>query len=123
MLDIVLSDEGYTVTTASNGAEALEQVLADPPAIVLLDVMMPVLDGWQTLARLQAHEQPIPVIMMSAAKNYDETADGFGVPCLAKPFDLDALIGLVGRITALPPQRPSLPRIARPGARGMRSLR
>jgi DNA-binding response OmpR family regulator len=63
-----LTAHGFSVLEAQNGAEALHQVDERPPDLVLLDVMMPVMDGLETLRRLRAHAatSSVPVIMLSA---------------------------------------------------------
>ncbi len=96
----VLEDQGYEVRTATNGQAALDKVRRDPPGAILLDLMMPVMDGWCFLkARLTlAATCQCPVLVMSAA----------GGPCMArqlgardfiaKPFDLDTLLGKVAAL-------------------------
>jgi DNA-binding response OmpR family regulator len=71
-----LSTHGFSVLEAENGVEALRQAQKTPPDLVLLDVMMPVLDGLETLKRLRAQEttSTVPVIMMSAQGEAAERA-------------------------------------------------
>ena len=93
-----LVDDGYHVLTASSGEEALQQVATTAPALVVLDVMMPGLDGFETLTHLQAQGYATPVVLMSAgAPLAREKAVAAAVPFLAKPFDLDALVQAVAR--------------------------
>jgi CheY-like chemotaxis protein len=68
-----LERQGHWITTAANGVEALAQVREDPPDLILLDVMMPVMDGYQALRRLKADEatRHLPVIMISALDELD----------------------------------------------------
>jgi excisionase family DNA binding protein len=87
--------EGYTVREASSGEEALEALEDQAPALVLLDVVMPGIDGWQMLQRMQERHGSIPVIMFSGqvdstdANNVEERgARGF----VGKPFDPRQLI-------------------------------
>jgi len=96
-LGLALSDEGYEVESAPNGAIALEIVKLRPPGVIILDMWMPVMDGWQFLTNYRALPGPhAPVIALTAAQ-YDPSrsagieADGF----LTKPFSLDSLIQLV----------------------------
>jgi two-component system, chemotaxis family, chemotaxis protein CheY len=100
-----LSDEGYQVLTATNGLEGLEEVRRGAPDAVLLDLMMPVLDGWGFLAQCR-HEQlcaDTPVLVMSAYLRLPEIAGELKVRgCIAKPFDLDVLLGAVERLVRLP---------------------
>lgn len=93
----VLADQGYVVQSAENGARALDLLLAGlRPQVILLDLMMPVMDGWQLLERLVAADelQQIPVVTVSAAR----------APCpkgacqsLRKPLDVEDLLGAVER--------------------------
>ena len=84
---------GWDVVTASSGAEALDRAGADPPEAVLLDVMMPGLDGPGTVERLQADEatRDIPVILLTAKVQPTERERFAGLPgvfgVIAKPFD------------------------------------
>ncbi|PKB72210.1 MAG: hypothetical protein BZY87_01560 [SAR202 cluster bacterium Io17-Chloro-G6] len=63
-----LSDEGFDVITADNGATALDRIYREQPDIVLLDLMMPVLNGYEVLQKLRSHEttKHLPVIMLTA---------------------------------------------------------
>jgi CheY-like chemotaxis protein len=91
----------YRVKTAANGAEALEKVRAEPPVAIFLDLMMPIMDGWEFLRQLR-REQPfvrLPVVIMSAARDAGQAADQLGAQAfLPKPFDLEAVLALVGRL-------------------------
>jgi len=95
MLTMVLEEEGYTIIQAANGQEALEQVQFVTPALILLDLMMPVMDGWQFLEfiREKAELQKLPVLLLSANREVALTAEQSQVKAyLPKPFDLDRLI-------------------------------
>jgi CheY-like chemotaxis protein len=100
----VLQDEGYVVATARNGQEALRAVAAHRPDLILLDVMMPVLDGPSTLRALRADAAlaDIPVVFMSALDEQvvNQIAAGFQ-GYLRKPFDLDRLLEMVSRFAPL----------------------
>ena len=94
LLREVLGEYGFAVTEAVNGAEALERVRADPPAAVLMDLMMPVLSGAEATQALKADPRTagIRVIAMSAGRHLSTMAAG--VPAdrfLSKPFDFGAL--------------------------------
>lgn len=78
-----LKANGYIVTTAENGQQGLEKVKADLPDLILMDVMMPVLDGYQTLAKLKESDstKAIPVIMLTAraqAEDVERAGSGGG---------------------------------------------
>lgn len=97
-LAAVLTDEGYFVLTARNGSQGLLRAEESRPDIILLDYMMPVLDGPQTLRALKADPRtaPIPVIMMSAMSADVVLRDCSGVAgFLRKPFELDQLFGML----------------------------
>jgi CheY-like chemotaxis protein len=100
----LLEEEGYKVVEASNGAEALSRLRARTPRLILLDLMMPVMDGWEF--RHELEEDPrlasIPVIVISADHALEEKVDSMHVEgYLAKPFELDRLLAAVERYTGL----------------------
>ena|SRR5436190_12688399 len=91
-----LEAEGYEVREAANAQEGLDALAAEPPDLVLLDVMMPQVDGWEMLRRLQERHGvgSIPVIMFSGkAEEGAEAAASRGAQAfIGKPFDPRALI-------------------------------
>lgn len=94
--------EGYQVRTAGDGREALQRVAEERPDLILLDLMMPVMDGRQfcsVLARAPTstvHGGRIPVIVLSADRHLHEQAEELGAAgYLTKPFDLDDLLAAV----------------------------
>ncbi len=94
----ILSDEGYQVVTASNGAEALEALGRVMPQLILLDMRMPVMDGWEFARSLSEEQQAIPLIVMTAAYDARQWALEIGAAgYLAKPFDLTELLAVVER--------------------------
>ena len=103
MVTAVLESEGYPVSTAANGEEALQAIASDPPDAMLLDMQMPVLDGWGVVCRLQKQGRHVPTVVMTAASNLarrrlESAADAF----LAKPFDIDDLLLAIQRVRLLP---------------------
>lgn len=87
-----LEDLGHQVTTAVNGQEALRQITATPPDLMLLDIMMPQMDGFQVLNHLRAHpsQRNLPVIIISAINDVASIAKGIQLGAedfLPKPFD------------------------------------
>ncbi|MGI8856065.1 MAG: response regulator [Thermomicrobiales bacterium] len=102
----MLTDEGYTVECVCNGAEALAAVERDAPALVLLDLHMPVLDGWEFSRALTARALRIPIIVLTAATNAARYTKELGaVGCIRKPFALMDLLHTVEqayRISHLP---------------------
>ncbi len=98
-LEFVLVEEGYTVAVAANGKEALERVEEQPPRLILLDMKMPVMDGWAFAMAYRALPGPhAPLIVMTAARDTRSRAADIGADAyIAKPFDLDTLLDLVHR--------------------------
>lgn len=101
MLSFVLQQEGYQVVTAENGKEALEQLHADGVALVLCDLMMPVMDGRELCRVMKADPslEGIPIVIMTAAPEVsisDMVADGCSYSSfMRKPLDLDLLTATV----------------------------
>ncbi|MBM4467760.1 MAG: response regulator [Chloroflexi bacterium] len=92
-LDLYLSRHGYQVYTAANGDAALHQISRHGPDIVVLDVMMPQLDGWQTCRHIR-QTSSIPIIMLTARAQETDKAMGvkLGVDdYVTKPFSLKEL--------------------------------
>jgi CheY-like chemotaxis protein len=73
-----LEDEGYTVTVANSGAEALAAVEGNPPDLIVLDVQMPGMDGIETLEKLLGRDQGIPIILNTAYSHYREDFTTWG---------------------------------------------
>lgn len=91
--------EGYPVFTATNGAEALDVMVHKPPALVLLDMRMPVLDGWGFIRAVRERGMNPTVVVMTATADARRWAAEIGAQgVLAKPFDLDDLIAEVERM-------------------------
>ena len=91
-----LSFEGYEVTEASNGAEALALLPTAQPEAIVLDLWMPVMDGWSfRRAQLASHPE-IPVIVISALDLSNERVEELRASAIiGKPFDLETLFGAV----------------------------
>ena len=92
-----LKVSGYEVLTASNGVEALEQVQAQEPGLVVLDVMMPKMDGFETLKELRTFSS-VPVIILSAKGANADKVKGLALGAddyLAKPFSPDELVARI----------------------------
>ena len=109
ILDFSLGMEGYEVITALDGEQALEKARADKPDLIVLDIMMPKLDGYETckILKADAETKEIPVILLSAkGRNVDQKI-GFEVGAddyITKPFSPRKL---VERINAILGQRSS----------------
>jgi DNA-binding response OmpR family regulator len=94
---------GHMVVSAENGLDALDRVREEPPDLVVLDLQLPEMDGWEFLShfRAQPSNRDVPVIVMSAAHRVvvdDLDAQAF----FAKPFDLDELIDVIEELSAVP---------------------
>lgn len=100
----ILGDEGYDVATARNGAEALEQVAAALPSVLVTDLMMPVMDGRALVRACRAVPATarLPIVVMSAA--FPVLLEGvrqLGVEhAIQKPFDADALVAIIASLVA-----------------------
>ena len=92
----ILSVEGYPVESASNGEEALARVAEKTPGLVLLDMRMPVLDGWGFARELRQRGIKLPILVMTAAQNARRWAEEIGADgFVPKPFDLNELLDKV----------------------------
>jgi DNA-binding response OmpR family regulator len=98
MLEFVLHMANCRVLRAASGRVALELLRGVRPALVLLDLMLPDMRGEEVFQQIRALPgEPMPVVLMSAAVDVTLRADRLGVPCLAKPFDVECLMELVQR--------------------------
>jgi len=96
----VLDGKGFTVTVARNGKEGLEAARSQRPDLILLDVMMPELNGFQVCEALRRDValEAIPVVMLTAMENrkLNELAFEAGAEaCMTKPFQPDRLINII----------------------------
>jgi two-component system chemotaxis response regulator CheY len=91
-----LDFEGYRVLTAANGSDALTVLDRECPALILLDLRLPILDGWGFARALQQRELKFPAIVMTAATDARQWAADIGaIGYLAKPFELVDLLSAV----------------------------
>jgi CheY-like chemotaxis protein len=92
----VLGVEGYAVEPATNGAEALQVIERELPALVLLDMRMPVLDGWGFARALRERGIQLPILVMTAAQNAQLWCDEIAADgCVPKPFELTEMLTTV----------------------------
>jgi CheY-like chemotaxis protein len=105
LLQVNLELEGYDVLLANHGEEAFEVARAQLPDLIILDIMMPRMDGYQTVAALKANESTnrIPVVFLSAkaqASDIERGKEQGVADYLTKPFDPSDLLDVVGRLVA-----------------------
>jgi two-component system chemotaxis response regulator CheY len=97
----ILTDEGYVVDVASHGLQALERVRLALPDVVLLDLNMPVMDGWgfrRALRQMEGGDRP-QIILLTADYNSREKAERIGARAyLTKPFDIDQLLTTISEV-------------------------
>lgn len=96
-----LSHAGHLVDVVANGAEALESLQVDPPDAIVLDLMLPVVHGWEFIERYRGvtHGQEIPIVVVSAAGAVTRSMEALGVRrFLPKPFDIGELVGAIADV-------------------------
>jgi DNA-binding response OmpR family regulator len=106
-LELVLREKGYEVVTATGGQEALTRAQLEKPHLVLLDIMMPQMDGWEVLRLLRVDEETahIPVAMLSARTEAKDRVQGLqegAIDYICKPFSLQELLAKIETIFGLP---------------------
>jgi two-component system chemotaxis response regulator CheY len=103
-LEAALLDEGYEVRTATHGREALDTLAAWPADLILLDLMLPIMDGWVFLRerrRLGAAPDARVIVVSATRESRDGTAADLGVDAVVpKPFDLGRLLDTTARLLA-----------------------
>jgi CheY-like chemotaxis protein len=94
----MLELEGYPVEQAANGAEALRRIEERVPSLILLDMRMPILDGWGVARALSSRGMHLPIVVLTAAQDPKSWArEVSAVAYLAKPFDDSDLFEIVQR--------------------------
>jgi CheY-like chemotaxis protein len=98
IIQMMLEASGFEVLTAANGREALERVAVRMPSVILLDLKMPVMNGWQFAAEFRARFNPrARIVVMTAADHASERAREIAAEgWLAKPFERAQLIEALG---------------------------
>lgn len=93
-----LAFEGYEVATANNGLEGLKQMLSSDPDLLVLDVMMPQVDGWEVCRRVREGGSSVPILMLTAKDDIQDRVRGLDLGAddyLVKPFALEELLARV----------------------------
>jgi diguanylate cyclase (GGDEF)-like protein len=126
LLRETLESEGYQVATVSNGSDALQFALRETPHLVILDIMLPGIDGYEVIKQLRNHPKTmhVPIMVLSAMgrvcdrmRAYDNDVDGY----ITKPFDTDELLAHVRRLLRRVRQASLSPLTGLPG--GMQVMR
>jgi two-component system response regulator MprA len=113
MLRRGLAFEGYTVFTANNGVEGLKQILEHDPKLLILDVMMPQVDGWEVVRRVREGGSDIPILMLTAKDEISDRVKGLDLGAddyLVKPFALEELLARVRVLLRRRAERPEQPK-------------
>jgi len=105
LVKLVLESGGFKTVSAANGIEALNQVDVSKPDLVLLDIMMPDMDGWEVFRKIKEKNSTLPIAILTAkAQNFDKLlglhvlkADDY----ITKPFGKNELISKVRKLTGL----------------------
>jgi DNA-binding NtrC family response regulator len=97
-LGLLLRKKGYEVIAVENGRQALDHLDSGlRPCLIVLDLMMPVMDGWELHRTMVERGFTIPVVVMSGASDAAESAKTMGAAgCFEKPVEFDALLATVG---------------------------
>lgn len=100
MVASVLRSAGYSVRAAADGESALAALEAEPPALILLDMRMPRVDGREFARRVRERGAAPPIVVMSAVRDARAAAAEIGAQAyMAKPFEIDELLSHVARYT------------------------
>ncbi len=97
LIRFVLEQEGYQVETAAHGRDALRAVERGMPDLILLDMKMPVMDGWGFCAEFHArYGSQVPIVVLTASEDARKAAEQVGASgWVGKPFDLDDLLNTI----------------------------
>lgn len=111
LLELILRRAGYDVTIAEDGVEALDRFRETPPDLVLLDIMLPRLDGYEVCLRIrQQFQSNVPVIMLSSLDSpldMERSREVGATDHIAKPFDKDHLLEVISNYSATPERNTS----------------
>ena len=105
MLGELLKEAGYLVDLAEDGKEALDKLEDRKTDLLVLDLMMPRIDGWAVLASLKERHDPVPVVVVTGVGDFDDyrpTPEGVAAT-LRKPFSFAALLGICRDLLAAKP--------------------
>ena len=108
LLKLYLEKEGYTVTVAVDGGDGLAKFRTHKPDLVLLDVMMPVMDGWAVCKAIR-NESQTPIIMLTAKSETDDKVTGLKSGAddyITKPFEMKELLARMEAVLRTPTGKP-----------------
>jgi len=111
LLQLYLEKEGYAVTVAFDGGQGLSKFRAVQPDMVLLDVMMPVMDGWSVCKAIRS-ESSVPVIMLTAKSELDDKVAGLRSGAddyITKPFEMKEVLARMEAVLRRSPAQPAAP--------------
>ena len=96
---------GYRVEHAHDGQQAFDKIRANRPDAIVLDLMMPVMDGWAFVRQCRRDEvfSDTPILVISAYRHLADTARELHVVCMSKPFDLDVFLNAVKSLLSSTP--------------------
>lgn len=99
LVEMILVDAGYAVRTAGDGAQALERVAEAMPGVILLDMRMPVMNGWEFARAFgERYGRAAPIVVVTAAENARARAEEVGAEgWIEKPFDLEEVVEAVAK--------------------------
>lgn len=108
LMAVILQDAGYRVATATDGIEALARVEAEMPSLILLDMRMPRMNGWEFAGEFRTRwDRSCPIVVVTAAENARLRAEEIGADgWLEKPFELEDVVRMVERHLG-PPSAPA----------------
>ena len=100
LMEFILAKEGHTMVSAVNGREALEKAQTERPDLILLDIMIPYIDGYEVARLLRENDdlKATPVILLSAKAQYEDIQRGLDIGVeeyITKPFAPDHLVSVV----------------------------
>ena len=103
LLVSALADDGFVSESARNGRDALDVLDHFDADVIILDLMMPVMDGWTFAARMKEEGRWIPIVVLSAAADLSGQAKSVGAAdVVPKPFDLETLLPTIARVAGAP---------------------
>src|SRR5262245_31378715 len=104
VMELVLRDAGYPTRCALNGRQALDAIAKGMPRLILLDMLMPVMNGWQFAREFRArYGDDVPIVVATAAEHVRTRCDGIdAADVLPKPFEVAELLRVVGRHVPTP---------------------